>query len=84
MLVLRRHLVYLRNNEGTDVDRAQCREIEEGEIRPTIRGQIISALEDMGRTLDFILNQMGNHLLTASEYRFKFYFVFSLPIILFT
>lgn len=67
MLVLRRHLVHLKNTEGADVGRAQCREIEEGEIRPTIRGQLIFASEDMGRTLDFILNQMGNHLLTASE-----------------
>lgn len=38
MLVLRRQLVHLRNNKGVDVGRAQCREIEEGEIRPTIRG----------------------------------------------
>lgn len=58
---LGRHSAHLRNNEGADFGRAQCREIEEGETRPTTRGQITSASEDMGRTLDFILNQMGNH-----------------------
>lgn len=61
MPVLGRHSAHLRNNEGADVGRAQCREIEEGETRPTTRGQITPASEDMGRTSDFILNQMGNH-----------------------